>query len=96
VETLQHGYNWLRKFKKDFYDEYIRILNLLPESTWKTYKILGHNDLAEQIALRQAKFNLKEQFKKRPEFLIKKATKKRNKIRLKPVKGLPHHDYHKE
>lgn len=65
-EKLYAAKDWLEKFIKNEFANFIYAWNLVPEHLWANYKMLGLHDLREQLILNRARYELKEAWKNRP------------------------------
>lgn len=55
IKTLSAAFDWLHDFKMSSeYEELVAVWGLLPEATWKRYKLFEIQDLREQVLLAEA------------------------------------------
>ena len=71
---------WLKDFFDNHFADVIKTRALLPKEIWDMYKMLGHDDMREQVLLKSLYEKCCEAWKDRPDFL---KVKKRNQDKCK-------------
>ncbi len=78
VDTLMSAFDWLHDFRISIeYNNLLKVIALLPATTWANYELLGIEGLAEQALLSKAKHEVVNKWRrtKRPTVFSKKKEK---------------------